>query len=118
MAKVLIVEDVKAMCKIFSKVLTDSGYETIIALDGTEAVRLYRSDRPDVVLMDITIPGKNGLETFEEIRQIDPDAQVIMLTALSQEPLIAEAMRLGARDYLAKPVTTDQLIATVQRVLG
>jgi two-component system chemotaxis response regulator CheY len=118
MTKILIIEDVLAMCKVYSKILTDHGYETHVAQDSDAAMQLYQSEKPDLVLIDITLPGKNGLETLAEIRQVDPNVRAIMLTALSQQQLLAQAMQLGAQDYLVKPVTPPQLLAAVDRVLG
>jgi len=85
---------------------------------GEEALGIYRQDAPDVVLMDITMPGKDGLETLIEICRLDPSARVIMLTALGQTAAANQAMRDGAKDFLVKPVSPETLYAALQKVLG
>jgi two-component system chemotaxis response regulator CheY len=115
--KVMIADDSLFVQNRLVKLLTNFGYETIVAGDGEEAVSVYRQAKPDLVLMDITMPRKDGLEALTEIRRFDPRAKVIMLTALDQQSLATQALKAGARDFLVKPVPPPQLIATVQKVL-
>ena len=100
-----------------SKLLAKHGYDIVMAENGAEAVRVYRKSRPDVVLMDITMPRKNGLEALSEILSLDPRAQVIMLTALDQKSVAATAIMFGAKDFLAKPVHPNLLIKALEKVL-
>jgi two-component system chemotaxis response regulator CheY len=79
---------------------------------------MYRSEKPDIALMDVTMPHKDGLEALSEIRELDPQAKVVMLTALDQQTVMVQAMRLGAKDFLTKPVVPDRLVATLEKVLG
>ena len=118
MTKVLIVDDSMFMRNRLVKLLGENGYETAIASDGVAAVRVYGETKPDVVLMDITMPRKDGLEALQEIRQIDPLAKVIMLTALDQPLLAGRAILLGAKDFLTKPVRPNRLLATLQKIAG
>src|SRR4029453_17737972 len=85
--------------------------------DGSEAVEAYRREHPAVVLLDLMMPQKGGLEALPEIRQVDPLACVIILTAFVEIPKAVQAMRLGAYDYLTKPFVKDELALTVQRAL-
>ena len=118
MTKVLIVDDSMFMRKRLVKLLTGNGYETAIASDGVDAVRVYGETEPDVVLMDITMPRKDGLEALQEIRQIDPLAKVVMLTALDQPLLAGRAVLLGAKDFLTKPVRPNKLLTVLLKVAG
>ena len=118
MSTVMIADDNRVFREGLSELLTENDYEVCEAEDGEQAVQVYRSSRPDVVLMDVTMPRKDGLQALAEICQFDPEAKVIMLTALNQESVMIKAAQLGAKDFLIKLVALDQLIATLQRALG
>ena len=100
-----------------SKLLTSSGHETIAVEDGEQAVHTYQAANPDVVLMDIQMPKKNGLEALREIRKADSDARVIIITAMNEESMVNHAMDLGARDFLLKPVPPFRLLMAVNQVM-
>jgi len=117
MPKVLIVDDSAYLRNHLVKFLTEHGYETIPAEDGEEAVRIYRQVRPDVVLMDITMPKMNGMDALMHIRMFDPRARVVMLTALDQKLVAARAVHIGARDFLVKPVAPAKLLLALQKAL-
>ncbi|MBN2002667.1 MAG: response regulator [Anaerolineae bacterium] len=117
MAKILIVDDSFFIRNRLAAQLGREGYETAMASDGAEAVSAYRMVKPDIVLLDVTMPRKSGLEALFEIRKADPDAKIIMLTALDQPTIAAEAIRLGAKDFLAKPVDHDRLVQAIRRAL-
>jgi len=118
MPKVLIVDDAQFMRVRLTKLLTGNGYEVVEAEDGAQAVKVYQSARPDAVLMDITMPEKDGLQALAEIRSFDPKAKVIMLTALGQESLVVQAVQSGAKDYVVKPFDPDRVMSALQKVLG
>lgn len=119
MTKVMIVDDSMFMLEHLANLLKKNGYdEPIRAMNGHDAVRLYKQDAPDVVLMDVTMPDKDGLEALSDIRSIDPDANIVMLTALNQEWLVTKSISLGARDFLTKPVSSIRLLTTLERVIG
>jgi two-component system chemotaxis response regulator CheY len=117
MAKVLIVDDSFFIRNRLANWLAQQGHETNLAGDGVEAVSVYRQARPDVVLMDVTMPRKNGLQAMAEIRQFDPQAKVIVLTALDQPAVASEAIQLGAEDFLAKPLDYERLFKSLRKVL-
>ena len=117
MPKVLIVDDSLFMRNHLARLLGEHGYETVLAENGREAVKMYRSVRPDVVLMDITMPQMNGMDALAEIRQLDLRARVVMLTALDQQLVAARAVHMGAKDFLVKPVTSARLLLAVQKAL-
>jgi two-component system, chemotaxis family, chemotaxis protein CheY len=114
---IMVVDDAQFMRMRVTKLLTEQGYEVIQAADGEEAVATYRTARPDVVLMDITMPHKDGLTALAEIRAFDQKAKVIMLTALSQQTMVLEAMKSGAKDFLVKPYDPDRVLKTLHKVL-
>ncbi len=117
MPRILIVDDSAYLRSYLTKLLSRHGYQTTCAEDGEEAVRLYGEVKPDIVLMDITMPKMNGMDALLRIRAIDPRARVIMLTALDQKIIAARAVHIGARDFLVKPVTSARLLLTIQNTL-
>lgn len=117
MPKVMIVDDSLFMRNHLTKLLGEHGYDTVMAEDGLQAVKIYRMARPDVVLMDITMPHMNGMDALAEIRQYDLRARVIMLTALDQQLVAARAVHMGAKDFLVKPVPASRLLIAIQKAL-
>ncbi len=117
MSKIMIVDDAKFMRMRVNKLLSKQGYEVVEAEDGEAAVIVYRSAHPDAVLMDITMPRKDGLTALAEIRSLDPRAVVIMLTALGQQKMVLQAMQAGAKDFVVKPYDPDRLVKALQRAL-
>jgi len=117
-SRIMVVDDAQFMRMRVSKLLIEHGYEVIEAIDGETAVQTYRSVNPDAVLMDITMPHKDGLTALAEIRHFDPQAKVIMLTALGQQPLVLQALQIGAKDFLVKPYDPERILKTLQKVLG
>lgn len=117
MSRILIVDDAQFMRLRVAKLLTQHGHEIIEAGDGEAAVKTYRLAKPDLVLLDITMPGKDGLTALVEIRQMDPQAKVIILSALSQQALMLQAIQAGAKDFLVKPPNPEQIVKTLQKFL-
>lgn len=118
MRKIMVVDDAQFMRVRISKLLTGHGYEVVEAENGNQAVQVYQVAKPDAVLMDVTMPEKDGLEALTEIRGFDPRAKVIMLTALGQESMVVQAVQAGARDYVVKPFDPDRIMTALQKVLG
>lgn len=115
---ILVADDAAFMRKMIRMTLSEVGLGNIVeAKDGDEAVSLYLEKRPDLVLLDITMAGKNGLEALAEIMQADPAAKVIMCTAVGQQQTVMEALSLGASDYVIKPFQKDKLIEAVLGVI-
>ena len=106
------------MRDICTRLLKKAGHEVLHASNGNDAVDIYASKRPDGVLLDVSMPGLNGLETLQAIRLIDPNARVAMLTAYSDHEMVARAIGLGARDYVTKPFQRDRLLAAVERLVA
>lgn len=118
MRKIMVVDDAQFMRVRISKLLIGHGYEVVEAENGNQAVQVYQVAKPDAVLMDVTMPEKDGLEALTEIRGFDPRAKVIMLTALGQESMVVQAVQAGARDYVVKPFDPDRIMTALQKVLG
>ncbi|MBI5715594.1 MAG: response regulator [Chloroflexi bacterium] len=118
MAKILIVDDAEFLRLRISKMLVSSGHQVIEADNGAKAVITYKSDKPDAVLMDITMPEMDGLAALKEIRSADPNARVVMLTALGQESVVIEAIKNGAKDFVVKPFQPDRVLAAIDKALA
>lgn len=117
MAKILIVDDAEFLRVRISKMLTGDGYDVIQAENGARAVEMYKENKPDLVLMDITMPEMDGLTALKTIRGFDPSAKVIMLTALGQESVVLEAIKSGARDFIVKPFEHDRVINAIRKLI-
>ena len=118
MSKILVVDDAAFMRMRCSKLLTENGYEVIEAGTGMEAVDSFKKNRPDGVLLDITMPDMDGLSALKEIVAIDPSARVAMVTAMGQQSVVVEALKLGARDFIAKPFDPNRVLGTVKKLIG
>jgi two-component system chemotaxis response regulator CheY len=117
MPTVMVADDAEFIRLRIGRMLSDEGYVVVEAADGQEAVSVYHRARPDVVLMDLTMPNKNGLAALAEICRFDPHARVIMLTALGQQSIMTEAIRAGARDFLVKPCEPERVVHAIKRLL-
>lgn len=104
MAKILVADDAMFMRNRTSKLLTANGYEVVQLSNGEEAVKRYFEEKPDVVLMDITMPVLDGIEALKQMKAGDPDARVVMVTAMGQKSMVLEAIKAGAKDFVIKPL--------------
>lgn len=119
MGSIMIVDDAAFMRMLIKDTLTKQGYTDIIeAPDGQAACDVYASACPALVFMDITMPNKTGIEALAEIKKMDPMAKVVMCSAMGQEAMVMDAIRLGAIDFIVKPFKPDRLIQVVRKVLG
>ena len=116
---ILIVDDAAFMRMIIKDILIKAGYEVAgEAADGKEAVRLFSSLKPELVLLDITMPEMDGIDALKKIMQEDKDAKVIMVSALGQSSMVIESVQAGAKDYIVKPFQADRVIESVRKVIG
>jgi two-component system chemotaxis response regulator CheY len=113
----MVVDDSQFMRMRLTALLSQYSHEVIQAENGEEAVQTYRQIQPDAVLMDVTMPQKDGLTALAEIRQFDPQAKVIILTALDQQSLALQAVQAGAIDFLVKPYNPERIVKALQKVL-
>ncbi len=117
METILIVDDNRDMQFTISNILKDQGYETITAGDGERAIKEVKTKSPNLVLLDIKLPGMDGMKILEELKQIDKDVIIIMLTAFGAVKDAVRAMRLGAFDYISKPFDNEELVLIIKKAL-
>lgn len=119
MANILIVDDSTVMRRSLNLILTKGGHKIVgEATNGDQAYTLYCQLRPDLVTMDITMPGMDGIEAIQKILKTNAQAKVIMISALDQRRMVLEALENGAKHYLVKPFTAEKVLATVAEVMN
>lgn len=120
MAKnILICDDAAFMRMMIKDILTKNGYNIAgEAENGLKAVEKYNETKPDLVLMDITMPEMDGIESLKAIRAKDPNACVIMCSAMGQQAMVIEAIQSGAKDFIVKPFQAERVLEAVKKVVG
>ena len=117
--RVMVVDDALFMRNILKDIFVRHGYEVVAeAENGETALQLYQESKPDLVTMDIVMPKKSGIEALQEIIATDPQARVVMVSALGQDSLVLEAVEAGARDFIVKPFREDKVLETIRRIVG
>ncbi|MDI6711449.1 MAG: response regulator [Thermoanaerobacterales bacterium] len=117
--RILIADDAAFMRMMIKNILVKSGYEVVgEAENGAAAAQLYKETQPDLVTMDITMPDVDGIEGVKAIRQIDPNANIIMVSAMGQQSMVMEAIQAGAKDFIVKPFQQERMLQAIERVLG
>ncbi|MDX2438430.1 MAG: UDP-3-O-acyl-N-acetylglucosamine deacetylase [Acidobacteriota bacterium] len=114
---ILIVDDETGILTTLSQILVDEGYRTVTTASGEEALHLFREQRPDVVFLDIWLPDWDGLETLQALRDVDPTAMVIMMSGHGTSETAVKAIKMGAHDYLEKPLSYDRTVKAVEEAL-
>lgn len=116
--KILVVDDAAFMRTVLKDILNSNGFtNTFEAGDGALAVESYQKNKPDLVTMDINMPGTDGVQALKKIIEFDPRAKVIMVTAVEQRNIVQEAIKIGAKDYVVKPFDRAMVATVVNRVL-
>lgn len=116
---VLIVDDAIFMRTMIADILKQAGFEVVgEAATGAEAVEKYRELKPDLVTMDIVMPDMGGIDAVREIIKEDPNARILMCSAMGQQGLVVEAIQAGARDFVVKPFQPSRVVEAVQRLLA
>ncbi|MCR4427279.1 MAG: response regulator [Firmicutes bacterium] len=118
MAGILVVDDAAFMRLRCAKLLTQHGYSVHEAENGLDAVTKYAELKPDLVLMDITMPTMDGITALREIRRLDASAKVVMCSAMGQQAMVIEAIKSGAKDFVVKPFEPDTVLAAVKKLVG
>ncbi|HEY1700470.1 MAG TPA: response regulator transcription factor [Trebonia sp.] len=116
-ARLLVVDDEPTIRELLAGSLRFAGYEVRTAADGTEAIRAAAGSRPDLILLDVMMPGRDGFEVLDVIRGNTPDVPVIFLTARSEVPDRVTGFALGADDYVSKPFSLDEVLGRIRAVL-
>jgi DNA-binding response OmpR family regulator len=109
MPRVLVVDDEPDFIELLREFLTAKGYEVIAASNGEEALCKVKEDRPHLILLDVRMPKMNGLEVLKQVREIDHEVGVIMVTAVNEEETGRQALKMGAFDYITKPLDLKYL---------
>ena len=120
MAKnILICDDAAFMRMMIKDILTKNGYNVVgEAENGLKAVEKYQETKPDLVLMDITMPEMDGIQALKKIKASDPSATIIMCSAMGQQAMVIESIQAGAKDFIVKPFQADRVIEAVKKVVG
>ena len=120
MAKnILICDDAAFMRMMIKDILTKNGYNIAgEAENGAKAVEKYNELKPDLVLMDITMPEMDGIQALKKIKEADPGASVIMCSAMGQQAMVIEAIQAGAKDFIVKPFQAERVLEAVKKVVG
>src|SRR5262249_18465180 len=116
--RVLIVDDEAVLAQTLREFLEGEGYEVQAAADAASALEAVRAFQPDVVLCDVPLPGADGLEVLDGLLRVRPETLALMITAYATVESAVSAFRLGAQDYLMKPVIFDELLAKIERLMG
>jgi len=116
-ASILVVDDEEAIVSSLSSILEDEGYEVSVAKSGTEALKIYTTDPPDLMLLDIWMPDMDGLETLRRIKELVPTAQVMMMSGHGSIEKAVKAIKLGAYDYIEKPLSLENVTLRVKHAL-
>ncbi len=118
MFKVLIIEDTRLIRKFLTIILKSNNFEIVGAVETVdEGLKIYLEQKPDLVILDMILPGKTGMEGINEIIQADKDANILVCTALGQEKLRMEVFKAGAKDLIIKPFKEKKLIAKINGIL-
>ena len=119
MAKIVIVDDAKFMRMTLSHILTIGNHEVVgQGENGKDAIQLYRELKPDLMILDITMPEMNGIDAVKEIKKEFPHAKIIMCSAMGQQKMVVEAIEAGAKDFIVKPFDEGRVINAIDRVLS
>lgn len=119
MPRVLITDDAAFMRVVLRKILEKEGFEVVgEATTGEEAIEKYKELKPDIVTMDITMPSMNGIVATEEIIAYDPNAKVVICSAIGQRLLVLDSIKAGAKDFIVKPFTNQKVSETLWKLMS
>ena len=119
MARIMVVDDAAFMRMMLKDILSKGGYEVVgEAENGVKAVERYKELTPDLVLMDITMPELDGIGAVKQIKGIDPNAKIIMCSAMGQQAMVLESIQAGAKDFIVKPFQADRILEAVSKAVG
>ncbi|GGH17670.1 response regulator [Paenibacillus segetis] len=117
--RILIVDDAAFMRMMIRDILSKNGFEVVgEAQDGAQAIEKFKELHPDLITMDITMPEMDGIAALKEIKKIDPNAKVIMCSAMGQQAMVIDAIQAGAKDFIVKPFQSDRVVEAINKTLG
>lgn len=117
MAKILVTDDAAFVRSKIRKFLEGEGFEVLEAENGQQAVDQYKAASPDLVLMDITMPVMDGIAAVSAIKGLDPNAKIVMCSAMGQQAMVINAIKAGAKDFVLKPFEPERVLAAVKKLL-
>ncbi|OHD19556.1 MAG: two-component system response regulator [Spirochaetes bacterium GWD1_27_9] len=116
--RILLADDLSFMRMVQKEILEEKGYDVVgEASDGLEAIEKYKSLRPDILILDITMPNMNGLDAMHKIFELDKQAKIIMCSALGQQQLIVEAIKSGVKDFIVKPFKPERILSAIEKAM-
>jgi two-component system, chemotaxis family, chemotaxis protein CheY len=119
MSKILIVDDAAFMRMMIKDILVKNGFDVCgEAENGLQAIEKFKETQPDLVTMDITMPEMDGIQALKEIRKTNPNAKIIMCSAMGQQAMVIEAIQAGAKDFIVKPFQADRVIEAISKALS
>lgn len=119
MASIMIVDDSFISRRNLRTILTQAGHNVVAeAINGLQAISEYDRFQPDLVTMDVTMPVMDGTEAVKQILTAHPEAKIVMVSAMSQKPMVLTAIENGAKHYIIKPITSDKVVDVIQSVLA
>lgn len=117
--RILVVDDAAFMRMMIKDILSKNGFEVVgEANDGAQAVDKYKELKPDLVTMDITMPEVDGIAALKLIKSMDPNAKIIMCSAMGQQAMVIDAIQAGAKDFIVKPFQADRVIEAIKKSLA
>ncbi len=117
--KIMIVDDAAFMRMLLKDILENNGFQIVgQAVNGRESIQKYKELNPDMVTMDIMMPGMDGIQAIKEIKSIDPNARIVICSAMGQKERVIEAIKAGARDFIFKPFQPEQIVQTLLKNSG
>jgi two-component system, chemotaxis family, chemotaxis protein CheY len=118
LTKILVVDDAVSMRLLCIKVLKENKFEVLEAENGLAAVEKYKKEKPDIVFMDIIMPEMDGISAVKKIKEIDDSAVIVMLSAIGQQPIVMEALKAGAKDYIEKPFSAERVLGVIKKLIN
>ncbi len=116
MKRILIVEDAKAISEILKEILESRRYDIITAENGREGVEMYKKIKPDLVITDISMPQKSGIELIKEIKEYNRGAKILVVSVISDKEVIDKAFAAGADDYIIKPFEFEDFLRRIEKI--
>ena len=113
MIKILVVDDEIDVCDFVKNFFEERNFQVYTALNGNDAIRIVRKDKPELILLDVRMKGMDGIETLKKIREVDKKVKVVMVTAVVDQDIMDQASKLGASKYITKPLILEELEAAV-----
>ena len=113
MIKILVVDDEIDVCDFVKNFFEERDFQVYTALNGNDAIRIVRKDKPELILLDVRMKGMDGIETLKKIREVDKKVKVVMVTAVVEQDIMDQASKLGASKYITKPLILEELESTV-----